>query len=244
MRQGLKLTVLAGSAEARLIAQECQALGARPRALVSEPPRGPNPMPVPCVLQDFSDLSVVTQVLQGSDAIVDASHGFDAVMTAQGHAAARALGVPFLSYTRPAWPVDGPSIIQVPDVATAIAQIEQGARVFSAAGWDSLPDCAGFAGDRLFLRQTTRHDRDAGYGFVTLSFGDPPFDEAQEAALFKDLCIHTLICRNLGGRASYPKVAAALSLDLKVILIARPALPSGVQSVRRVEDAVAWEAGL
>ena len=243
MRQGLKLVVLAGSAEARRIAQTCQQAGAEVTALVSEPPRGPDPMPVPCKLLDFSNSAAMTEALNGAEAIVDASHGFDAGMSAHGHLAARALGLPFISYQRPAWPVDPQKNTHaVADVSAAMSVLEPGARVFSAAGWNSLPACAGFRGERLFLRQTSPHDRPVPYSFVTLSFGTPPFDEAAERQLFKDLRIDTLLCRNLGGQASHPKVAAAQSLGLRVLLIARPALPEGAPVVTSIADAVDWVA--
>ena len=241
MRDGLKLLILAGSAEARVIAAKAQDRGAVVTALVSEPPRGPNPMPVPYRLHAFEDITAMEAHMREVDAVLDASHGFDEKMSWLGADAARAAGKPFLRYLRPDWPVEGKARWQaVPDVGAAMSLIKPGARVFSAAGWASLPECAEFAGARLFLRQTNRHDRPVPYDFVEPVFGEAPFSVESEIALFKTLQVDTLIARNLGGQASYPKVAAAEALGLNVILISRPALPVGVSEVSDVEATLAW----
>jgi precorrin-6A/cobalt-precorrin-6A reductase len=194
-------------------------------------------------LQDFGEVDHIIAQMQGADVVLDASHGFDGQMSKVGFAAARHLGVPFLSYARPGWPIDGhPTRRAAPDVTAAMALIGPGARVFSAAGWASLSECAGFPGERLFLRQTSAHERPAPFAFVEPVFGDPPFTVQSETALFKELRIDTLLARNLGGRASRPKVDAAEALGLQVILIARPALPDGAMVVDRVQDALNWVA--
>ena len=61
-----------------------------------------------------------------------------------------------------------------------------------------------------------------------------------EGAGFRALRIDTLICRNLGGRASRPKLDAALALSLKVILIEPPAIPEDIEVVADVASALAW----
>ncbi|MGB3247018.1 MAG: precorrin-6A/cobalt-precorrin-6A reductase [Sulfitobacter sp.] len=241
----MKLLVLAGSAEARQIAMDCCALGAEVRALVSEPPKGPNPMPVPCTLIDIAQPDAVAAAMANCDAVLDASHGFDRTMSDLGYTAASALGLPFLIYQRPGWSAgDAPGAQTAPDVAAAMGVIRQGARVFSATGWGSLPDCATFQGEVLFLRQTSPHGRPAPYGFVQLCFGTPPFTVQSETGLFKNLEIDTLMCRNLGGAASRPKVDAAVALGLRVILIDRPALPKGAPVVDTVDAATAWVSAL
>ncbi|MFC6583985.1 precorrin-6A/cobalt-precorrin-6A reductase [Sulfitobacter aestuariivivens] len=201
MRNGLRLLVLAGSVEARRMAQAALERGAEVRAVVSEPPRGPNPMPVPCDLISLDDPSAVAQAVSQADAVLDASHGFDAQMSALGFRAACAAGKPFLSYQRPAWDVLCDFKMRATaSVEAAMTAIRPGARVFSACGWASLPACAPFPGEVLFLRQTSPHDRPAPYPFVSLVFGDPPFDLQTERTLFEELQVDTLLCRNLGDR--------------------------------------------
>ncbi len=228
-----------------MLATAAQRAGAAVRALVSEAPRGPDPMPVPCSLLRFDKTDAVMAEMRGCDAVIDASHGFDAAMTRVGFAAARAVGLPFLSYVRPAWDIPEGAAWQVaPDVAAAMPLIEAGARVFSATGWASLPECAAFPGARLMVRQTHVHPRRPPFEFVELVFGDPPFTVESETALFAQLQVDTLICRNLGGQASRPKLDAARQLEMKVILIDRPALPEKLEVVHDMDAALDWLAAL
>ncbi len=244
LRKGLNLLVLAGSAEARRLARGATEAGARVEAWVSEPPRGPDAMPVPCKLMAFDDVETVAAAMAGFDAVLDASHGFDGTMSAMGCAASRQLGLPFLTFQRPPWEIDVPTWQRAADVAAAMPLIARGARVFSATGWASLPDCAAFPGSRLFLRQTSPHDRPVPYAFVEPVFGQPPFTVTGEADLFRRLAIDLLICRNLGGAASRPKLDAARALGIGAILIDRPALPPGVQVVTDMDVALEWVASL
>lgn len=241
------ILLLAGSFEARRVAEALTAQGVPYDAWLSEPPRGMSVMPQTPRLRRFDCAAdMQAAVAQGGyAAIIDAGHVFDRTVTAQGFAAATALGLPFLRLERPAWEVaDHPEWCSAPDVATANAAIGQGARVFCATGWDSLPAYAAFRGEVLMLRQTRRHTRPAPYDFVELVFGDPPFLVADEVALFQRLRVDTLICRNLGGTASRPKLDAALALGLGVILIDRPAPPEGMAMVAEIDAALAWVAAV
>ena len=224
------------------MAQALAGQGVSYAAWVSEPPRGPEPLCPAPLLRRFADARAMQAAIAqgGFDAVLDASHSFDRRITHQGAAAAGALGLPCLRLERPAW-TGWPA---VPDAAAACARIGAGARVFSAAGWDSLRDFSGFKGDALLLRQTQRHDRPAPYPFVQLVFGDPPFSVHSETALFTQHRVDTLLCRNLGGAASAPKLEAAAALGLEVLLIDRPAVPAGLPRVERIEAALDWVAGL
>jgi len=245
MKPGMTLMILAGSGEARVLGAAALRAGAKVRALISEAPRGANPMPMDSTLLPFDDVDAVMAQMRSCDAVLDASHGFDAAMTKVGHDAAKQLGLPFLSYVRPQWslPKDAPWQ-SAADVAAAMSLIAPAARVFSATGWSSLPDFAGFPGSRLMLRQTHDHPRRPPFEFVDLIFGEPPFTVESETALFRDLDADTLICRNLGGQASRPKLDAALALNMKVILIDRPPMPKDVHVVHDTDAALAWGAAL
>jgi len=245
MTGGSDILLLAGSAEARQIGAALRDRGIGVRALMSEPPRGSNPMPMPFALHDFNDLAGLTAQMQSCRAVVDASHGFDGIMTQQGFLAARQAGLPFVSLSRPSWDVGaGRNLQAAADVRIANAMIPAGGRVFSATGWASLSDYLPFAGSKLFLRQTGRHGRAAPYDFVELVFGDPPFTVADEIALFEKLGVEVLICRNLGGVPSRPKVDAAEALGLTTILIDRPAPPQGALVARDVGAILDWVAEL
>jgi precorrin-6A/cobalt-precorrin-6A reductase len=238
------ILLLAGSTQARQTAEALQAQGLSYAAWMSEAPRGSGQMPQAPQLRRFDSAAQMqaAMVQGGFDAVLDAGHVFDAATTAQAFAAARALGLPHLRLARPAW--DLPQAERVHDVTAASALIPPGARVFSATGWDSLPAFAGFAGEVLLLRQTRRHGRAAPWPFVELVFGDPPFSVRAERALFEALRVDTLVCRNIGGEASMPKIEAAQALALRLIVIERPAPPSGMRVVTDMTAALDWMAGL
>lgn len=245
MGQVTNILLLAGSAEANQIAKCLIGQGKHVIALLSEAPKGANPMPVPFEMQDFSDAKALAERMRGFHVIVDASHGFDATMTACGYEAAQLCALPFVTLSRPKWRVEESPLWQSAKTITdAMPLVPKGARVFSATGWASLGEFAGFPGAALLLRQTSRHARKPPFGFVTWVFGDPPFRVTDEIELFTNLNVDLLICRNLGGLPSRPKLDAALELGLPVILIDPPAIPDEVPVVDRVDAALAWIDGL
>lgn len=237
------ILLLAGSFEARRVAEALTARGLSYAAWLSEPPRGDAVMPQTPELRCFDDAQAMqAAMVQGKfTAVLDASHGFDRTITQQATQAAKALGIAYLRLERPVWDVaQNANWLAAADVSLANLMIAAGERVFCATGWDSLVDFTPFSGAVLMLRQTRRHTRPAPYPFVELVFGDPPFNAADEQALFTQLKVDTLICRNLGGAASRPKLDAAAALGLKVILIERPVPPQGLDSVECIDQAMAW----
>ena len=239
------ILLLAGSMEARGIGEAVAALGLRVHAVLTEPPKGPTPPPLPFDLMERPQAEGLAALAEGARAIVDASHGFDQQLTEAGQRAAAALGLPIINFSRPPWDAgENPLWQTAADVRSAMALVPSGARVFAATGWGSLPQCAAFPGDRLLLRQTHRHDRVPPFDFVELVFGEAPFTPESEAELFQALSVDLLMCRNLGGRASRPKLDAAAQLGLPVVLIDRPPLPEGLHTVQKTADVLDWVAAL
>ena len=238
----LNLLLLAGSAEARQVAERLLTAGHRVTAWLTEQPRDNTRLPVPFELRAPGDSAALRQDMANYDAVLDLSHGFDAQLSHAGFAAATALNLPFISFERPAWPTDHPLVQAASDVATAARAVPCGARVFAATGWASLLEFQPFRGSRLMLRQTNRHMRPAPFEHVELIFGEPPFTVADETALFRDLSVDLLICRNLGGTASRPKVDAAIALGLPIVLIDRPPLPREAPRLVDIDAVVDWVA--
>ncbi|MEQ6203781.1 precorrin-6A/cobalt-precorrin-6A reductase [Sulfitobacter sp. HNIBRBA2951] len=236
------ILLLAGSFEARRVGEGLSAAGLSYAAWLSEAPRGDAQMAQTPLLRRFETAARMQEAVEegGFTAILDASHTFDRHVTVQAAACANALGLPYLRLERPAWEIEDPAWHAVPDVAAANALIGAGMRVFCATGWESLPAFEDFHGAKLLLRQTRRHARPAPYPFVKLVFGDPPFSASDEQALFAMLGVDMLICRNLGGRASRPKLDAASALGLEVVLIDRPPAPEGITTVAQVKTALEW----
>lgn len=247
MKEPSALLLLSGSAEAQMLRPELVKLSLRLRCLASEKPRKAVQSELATDYRRFDDAQGMREYLEqrGIAAILDAGHGFDGIQSAQAHAAAGVVGLPCISLRRRAWETEGrDNWHRVPDVAAAMPMIPLGARVFSATGWASLPDYAGFPGAKLLLRQTREHRRPPPFDFVEPVFGCPPYPVEEEVALFQRLGVQVLMCRNLGGEASRTKLDAAARLDLDVILIDRPSLPKGAKTVETVAEALAWAKAL
>ncbi len=247
MRDDLNILLLGGSFEARRAGEALARLKLRHEVIVSEEPRAREPVLYPPTLRRFASAQQMADFMRSAriNVVLDASHTFDRCVTEQGFAAAGALGLPYLRLERPAWDTNVHARWhRAANVAAAQLMIGPRARVFCATGWDSLAGYAGFRGEVLMLRQTRRHDRLVPYDFLELVFGDPPFSAAQEEALFRARRVDLLICRNLGGQASRPKLDAALALDIDVILIDRPPAPAGLPVVSDIATALAWLATL
>lgn len=241
MARNLRILLLAGSTEARGIAAGLLAQGHEVEVLMSEPPRGAPAFPAPFDIPGEDLEPRVMRAAARADLVVDASHGFDARLTGAAWAAAQAQGRPAVTVTRPPWDVaEDPLWRQVPRVHDAMPLIPKGAVVFAATGWGSLPEMADFKGQSIILRQTARHDRKPPLTFIDLAFGSPPFSTKAEVALFATRGVTLVLCRNLGGGSSRPKLEAAKRMRLPVILIERPAKPEKFPAVATVSEALAW----
>ncbi|WP_339759949.1 precorrin-6A/cobalt-precorrin-6A reductase [uncultured Sulfitobacter sp.] len=235
------ILLIAGSAEAHDIATRIAQNGQRMQAILRAPERSFGPLAVasqiwaPASLEDMKFF--LTQ--QGITAICDAGHGFDSDVSDLAAAAAVDLGVAYARVLRPVWPVDLP-LLRAGSVADAGALVLPGARVFAATGRGTVAQFAPFSGARLFLRQNSPNTRSALPDFVEPVFGTPPFTVAQEIALFEQLNIDTMICRNVGGAPSRPKLDAAREMGLRTIVIDRPAPPTGAQVLGSAQAALEW----
>ncbi len=171
--------------------------------------------------------------------LIDAAHPFAAQMAANADRACAEAGVARLKLLRPAWQaVAGDSWIEVANVETAARAVaERGRRVFLTVGRQDLAAFAGLDGVWFLVRSI--EPAPCPLADCTMIQGRGPFTESDEIALLKEHRIDTLVSKNSGGAATYAKIAAARSLGLPVVMIARPAAPPG-DAVESVDQAVSW----
>ena len=234
---------MGGAREAHAIVTGLSQAGMHVIASLPEPERGVEPMAVPTRTgaftskQDFSDWMAGQGVIR----VIDASHSFDADLSAMVFEACRAANLPYLRILRAAWvAVEGDQWVDVMSVAQAAESVPPTCRLFSNTGWLSLPHYAGFKGEQVFLRQSHPVLNQSPYDFVTLIPDDPPFSVEHEIGVFQNLRITHLICRNVGGEASATKLIAARRLELPVYMVARRALPAGCPHVETVKEVIDW----
>jgi precorrin-6A/cobalt-precorrin-6A reductase len=176
---------------------------------------------------------------QRIDLVVDATHPFAEHITANAYAAAREVGVRHLVLRRPGFPLREEYAV-VPDVHAAAEAIVPGSRVFLTIGRQQV---AAFAKvDAWFLvRAIDPPTVLPGRHVLLLDRG--PFVYADEVDLMRRHGIDVLVTKDSGGDATAAKLEAAEELDVRVIVVARPPLPEGVQVLETVDTVVRELAG-
>ena len=177
---------------------------------------------------------------QRVDLVVDATHPYAATMQANAAAACGRLGLPRLRLARPGWRArEGDHWRWAGSLAEAAAVLPSlGTRVFLTTGRQGL---AAFAGlDRLwFLIRCV--DQPSGpmpaRREVLLARG--PYQREAERALMERFAVGVLVTKDSGGSLTAGKLDAARDLGLPVVVVRRPASPTG-PSVASVEEAAAW----
>ncbi|MDL5158845.1 cobalt-precorrin-6A reductase [Actinomycetospora termitidis] len=231
------MLVLGGTAEARELADALEARGHAVTTSLAGRTRDPR-LPAGAVRTGgFGGVEGLVGALGDVDALIDATHPFAARMTEHAAEAARATGTPMLVLRRPGW-VESPGDrwIRVPTTGAAAAALGRAARVFLAIGRQGVHHFVGL--DAWFLvRAIEPPDELPARAELILRRG--PFELDDERALLREHRIDVLVAKDSGG-ATEAKLVAAREAGVPVVLVDRPALPTGVAAVGGVEGAVAW----
>lgn len=239
-----RILILGGTIEARLLAE---ALARRPGLAVTLSLAGrtakPLPQPVPVRVGGFGGAKGLANYLRGEkiDALIDATHPYAATISANAAEAARKTGVPLLALRRAAWTkADGDSWVEVATIDEAVRALGQAPRrVFLALGRKELQPFTAAPQHVYLIRSVDPIDPPLAVPHAIYVAARGPFNEAEDRALLKRHRIDVVVAKNSGGTATYGKIAAARTLQLPVIMMARPALPE-VPSLATVEEALAW----
>ncbi len=175
----------------------------------------------------------------GITAVVDATHPFAATITAHAATACAELGVRHLVLSRPAWDATGAASV-ASDTQAAEYVADQGySRVFLTTGRFGV---AAFRdSDAWFLiRVVTPPDPDTLPRAHEVLLSRGPYGYDDERALMSRYGVQAVVTKNSGGAMTSAKLQAAQDLGIDVVMIRRPALPSGVTVVGTVEEAQAW----
>jgi precorrin-6A/cobalt-precorrin-6A reductase len=171
--------------------------------------------------------------------VVDATHPFAAAITTRTARVCAELGLPHVVLTRPRWdPGDARLVCSITEASEAVAR--QGlSRVFLTTGRSSL---AAFAGsDAWFLiRVVTAPDPATLPRRHMLLLSRGPYRYDGELTLMRNHGVDVLVTKNSGGQATRPKLDAAASLGIPVVMVDRPPLPQGVTTVGTVDEALGW----
>jgi precorrin-6A/cobalt-precorrin-6A reductase len=238
----MRVLLLGGTAEARVLAAR---LHPDIEVISSLAGRVPNPaLPVGQVrIGGFGGAEEMRRWLvdTGVDAVVDATHPFAAAITKRAAGVCAELGLPHLVLVRPAWePGDAQLVTSAAEAAEVIAQ-QHFSRVFLTTGRSDVLEFA--HSDAWFLiRVVTAPDPSSLPRLHMLVLSRGPYCYGDELALLRQHRIDALVTKNSGGDATRPKLDAATALGIPVVMVDRPALPTGVATVASVQQALDWVA--
>jgi len=177
------------------------------------------------------------------DAVVDATHPFAAVITTHAAQACGELRIPHLVLARPPWD-PGDAIVVGSDVNAAEAVARNAfSRVFLTTGRSGIGAFAASAAWFL-IRVVTAPDGALLPAHHQLMLSRGPYRYDEECALLREYRIDVVVTKNSGGEMTRAKLDAAAALDVPVVMVARPPLPSGARTVATVDEAADWVAGL
>jgi precorrin-6A/cobalt-precorrin-6A reductase len=239
-----RVLILGGTTEGRLLGERLAKRGGV-EVTLSLAGRTASPVPhaVPIRVGGFGGATGLADYLveERISALIDATHPYASIISANAVAAARQTGVPFMALRRPPWTaVAGDRWTEVSDTAAAVIAIgDEPCRVFVALGRNELAPFVGAPQHHYLIRSVDPVDPPLPLHHATYITARGPFSEADDRALLTAHAIDVVISKNSGGNAAYGKIAAARALGLSVIMLCRSAAPEA-PAVETIEAAVAW----
>ncbi len=203
----------------------------------------PVALPVPVRSGGFGGATGLANYLvrERVDALIDATHPYASIISANAAAAAGNAQVPLMALRRRPWhKIDGDRWTLVSNVNAAVEALGNAPRrVFVALGRNELAPFSEAPQHYYLIRSVDPVAPPLALPQVDYITGRGPFSEAADRALLKAHRIEAVVAKNSGGTATYGKIAAARALGLEVIILRRPALPN-VPAVATVDEAVIW----
>lgn len=238
----VRILILAGTGEARVLAAELAAAGVDVLSSLAGRVREPRLPDGPVRIGGFGGVEGLAAFLraEGITGVVDATHPFAGTITAHAARAAAQAGVPLLVLRRAEWEAAA-SWHVVADIGAAAAAVRgwPGESVFLTTGRRDLDVFA--ADDRhRFLVRTVDPPGGPVPPRMTLLLGRGPYTVHGESALMREHGIGLLVTKNSGGPMTAAKLRAARDLGVQVLMVQRPPLPPGSLVVTTVAGAVQW----
>ena len=239
----MTLLLLAGTGEARAIAEALQRAGVDAVASLAGATQRARPLPLPTRTGGFGGRDGFVAYLKdrGVSAVLDATHPFADRITARTAAVCRDLGLPYLYHLRAPWhPGPDDDWHEIAREEDAAALIPPGKTVFLGTGRQTLDRFANLEGRRVICRQIDPPTAPFPFEGGEFLIGRPPFSVAHERDLFAALGIDWIVVKNAGGAASETKLTAARDLGIPVLMIRRPALPDDIAVTDSLAAAIDW----
>lgn len=237
----MKVLVLGGTSEAREIA-ELLAIAPDAEVVVSLAGHTSQPTVLPYAVRvgGFGGVEALVDYLHATstDVLIDATHPFAAMMSANAAKATATIGIPALRVLRPPWTRQpGDNWIGAKDLQHACTRvIELGvAKVLLTIGRLDLEPFRALD-VHFVIRSIEKPDR-RGFARTTVIQARGPFDVDAELALLHTHAIDCVVTKNSGGATA--KLDAARRSGVPVVMIRRPPAAIGA-TVATAPAAIAW----
>ena len=237
-----KILILGGTAEARALAERLAPRGDFHVTLsLAGRTAAPARQAVPVRVGGFGGADGLADYLkrEGVDILIDATHPYASIISANAAAAARAADVCLIALRRPPWTaVAGDRWTEVENVAAAVDALgKTPRRAFVTLGRNELAPLQGAPQHFYLIRSVDPIEPPLALPHAHYVTARGPFAEAGERALIAAHGIDVIIAKNSGGTATFGKIAAARALGIAVIMLRRPPPPDG-PAVHSVDEAL------
>jgi precorrin-6A/cobalt-precorrin-6A reductase len=237
-----KILILGGTAEARVLAERLARRGGLDVTLsLAGRTAAPARQAVPVRVGGFGGPDGLADYLKREriDVLIDATHPYASIISANAATAARAADISLIALQRPAWtPIAGDRWTEVKDVAAALDVLGRTAkRVFITLGRNELAPLQSAPQHFYLIRSVDPIEPPLALPHAHYVTARGPFAEADERALMTAQRIDVVIAKNSGGTATYGKIAAARALGIAVIILRRPPAPE-MAAVHSVDEAL------
>jgi precorrin-6A/cobalt-precorrin-6A reductase len=236
------ILILGGTTEARGLA-EALAQRSDLNATISLAGRtiDPKPLPLPTRIGGFGGVDGLIDYLAKENVtlLIDATHPFANVISANAAEAAKRSAIPILALRRPEWQAEtGDRWTRVDDIDAAVRAL--GAiprRVFLAIGRQEAGRFAAAPQHSYLVRSVDPVDPPLAVPDCHYILASGPFKLDDERRVLGENRIDAVVTKNSGGSATYAKVRAARELGIEVVMIERRQ-PPGVTTVGTVAAAL------